>query len=361
MPKLLVLKPFPLLRLNGGDISLIERLEIIQSWGVQTKVVHALPELDRPQILQLAENQGAVVSKGSYQLGALSCEVAWGPLFHPHDLRARRPVEEFFLGVLRQENPDLVWTHYTDYFATSAALKWNPSKLWIDQTDDEYPRLQKLNEFDGLGEIYEQARYMMVASRFMKSSVRKSFSKVHSVYTPNPIADYRECTRRKSPWNPQSAWIHVNPAAVKGIDFTIELAKALPNEKFWIVGNWGAEMPASLPANIQTVDRQASLRTLFSEAKGLLVPSRWQEAFGRLPLEAMSCGLPVIASDRGGLPESVGQGGVLLPLDQKLWIEAMTQPESFWRPQIEAGYRQFEDYRKRTDRRYAALKKLWGL
>jgi glycosyltransferase involved in cell wall biosynthesis len=46
-----------------------------------------------------------------------------------------------------------------------------------------------------------------------------------------------------------------------------------------------------------------------------LLPSE-QESFGLTALEAMNCGVPVIASDVGGLPEVIvhGETGYLLPV-----------------------------------------------
>ena len=57
------------------------------------------------------------------------------------------------------------------------------------------------------------------------------------------------------------------------------------------------------------------LPLMYSSAAVLLFPSLY-EGFGLPPLEAMSCGCPVIASDRSSLPEVVGSAGVLVdPLD----------------------------------------------
>ena len=51
------------------------------------------------------------------------------------------------------------------------------------------------------------------------------------------------------------------------------------------------------------------LAILLNTATALVFPSLW-EGFGLPALEAMSCGTPVLSSDRGSLPEVVGDGGL---------------------------------------------------
>jgi glycogen(starch) synthase len=50
-----------------------------------------------------------------------------------------------------------------------------------------------------------------------------------------------------------------------------------------------------------------------NEARILVVPSRWAEPFGIVALEAIACGLAVIGSAGGGLPEAIGPCGLTFP------------------------------------------------
>lgn len=65
------------------------------------------------------------------------------------------------------------------------------------------------------------------------------------------------------------------------------------------------------------------LHALYRHATALVYPSLY-EGFGLPPLEAMACGLPVIASNAASMPEVVGDAGILLdPLDVAAWTEAI--------------------------------------
>ncbi|GAB4533164.1 MAG: glycosyltransferase family 1 protein [Ruegeria sp.] len=99
----------------------------------------------------------------------------------------------------------------------------------------------------------------------------------------------------------------------------------LPDTRLAIVGRttgarfWDnvADLKASAAANAACSDNilftgeidDAELAALLNTADALVFPSLW-EGFGLPALEAMSCGTPVLSSDRGSLPEVVGDGGL---------------------------------------------------
>jgi glycosyltransferase involved in cell wall biosynthesis len=77
-------------------------------------------------------------------------------------------------------------------------------------------------------------------------------------------------------------------------------------------GSLGSEIPAWVDYRGELPHSQ--VLALMGESRMLVVPSLWEEPFGRVAAEALACGTPVIVSDRGGLPEVVdSETGVVVP------------------------------------------------
>lgn len=99
---------------------------------------------------------------------------------------------------------------------------------------------------------------------------------------------------------------------------------------------------------------------LMEKALALVFPS-FYEGFGFPVVEAMHCGLPVIASDTSSLPELMGEAGIQVPPDDPFAIaRAMIRieaDEDLRRQLREAGYQQIRQFSWTA----AALKVLRGL
>jgi glycosyltransferase involved in cell wall biosynthesis len=64
---------------------------------------------------------------------------------------------------------------------------------------------------------------------------------------------------------------------------------------------------------IDSVRVAARLRSFSVLVQPSLTRSHWKEQFGRALMEAMACGVPVIGSDSGEIPEVIGNAGLVVP------------------------------------------------
>ena len=106
----------------------------------------------------------------------------------------------------------------------------------------------------------------------------------------------------------------------KGTDMLLELAKKVSEEIYFAFIGDGPlfqiiKKKADAMNNVIFVGRidNDKLPLYYSAADILCVPSKYEEGFGRVILEALSCGTPVVASNKGGIPEAIDETvGVLV-------------------------------------------------
>jgi glycosyltransferase involved in cell wall biosynthesis len=76
----------------------------------------------------------------------------------------------------------------------------------------------------------------------------------------------------------------------------------------------------------------------------LLMPSLWWETQGLVAIEAMVNGIPVIGSDRGAIPETLGDSGFVFGLPERLTPSSDVLPDaSEVEPWVDAVIRLWDD------------------
>jgi len=106
---------------------------------------------------------------------------------------------------------------------------------------------------------------------------------------------------------------------IKGADILLDLAKEHPDWNMLFVGTGPMEPDLQQAEreleNVRFFGRQPNheLQPFFHASDVLVVPSQYEEGFGRVIIEALSCGCPVVGSDCGGIREALGEGrGILV-------------------------------------------------
>jgi len=79
--------------------------------------------------------------------------------------------------------------------------------------------------------------------------------------------------------------------------------------------------------NVWCLPNQKDICTVYRRTAILLVPSFWEEASGRVIAEARMSGIPVLAANRGGIPEQLEGSGFLFDIPQKCLDHFGTVPD----------------------------------
>jgi glycosyltransferase involved in cell wall biosynthesis len=121
-----------------------------------------------------------------------------------------------------------------------------------------------------------------------------------------------------------------NVSEFKGGSLLVELARRLPHKPFLgVVGAYGDQIVERRLPNLTYVPQRPGLREVFA-ATGLLLMPTVQESWGRVAVEAMSSGIPVIAHYSPGIAEALSDAGLFCDRDQpEEWvrtIEALDDP-----------------------------------
>jgi len=217
--------------------------------------------------------------------------------FRPdHVLVSSEDLSHLLLREAYSAAPDrLIYLAHTPQFYPFGPASWNPDKKAAD--------------------IVRSARAIVAIGFHMQRYIRQSLGceaiVIHPpIYGSPPFARFGSIDK---------GWIlMINPCVVKGIEIFLGLAQAFPRLPFAALKGWGTTQDdlraLASHTNVTMLESVANIEEVLSKSRLLLMPSLWYEGFGLIAMEAMLRGLPVIASDSGGLAEAKQGTGFVIPI-----------------------------------------------
>ena len=160
------------------------------------------------------------------------------------------------------------------------------------------------------------------------------------------LSQYDYCDTPKS----ELAWLgRLSPekgledavAAAQQTQTPLKILGKLENQDYWdTIQRMYPDAPIDYLGFVNTQQLQATVR----HCQGLLMTPRWVEAFGNVAIEALACGVPVVAYRRGGPAEIIDHGNTG-------WL---VEPDSV--PDLVAGIQQLNRIERQHCRQQAETK-----
>ena len=191
---------------------------------------------------------------------------------------------------------------------------------------------------------------VIVPSRFVADYCREAFGLPCTALPPlfDPV---RSVAERSGP----GYLTFLDPTTAHGVHafarIADELGRRRPDIPILVVEGRGTEgdlaacgLDLNEHGNLSVMPPARDPRDYWAVTRVCLLPALGWEDQARVAAEALANGIPVIAADRGGLPEALGESGIILPLPDRLTpaTRLLPTPEEV-APWVEAVVRLWDD------------------
>ena len=186
------------------------------------------------------------------------------------------------------------WDLYNEYIAN---LK-QPKRFLVEQT------LKYIRDWDI--KTLNRVNYFIANSKFVKERIKRIYKRdAKVIYPPVNISKFTLYLEKEDFYLTASRLV-----PYKKTKLIVETFNKMPNRKLIVIGD-GEELKSIkeiAKSNIRLLGYQKDnvLISYMQRAKGFIYGA--VEDFGIVPIEAMACGTPVIALNRGGTAETIIDG-----------------------------------------------------
>jgi glycosyltransferase involved in cell wall biosynthesis len=179
-------------------------------------------------------------------------------------------------------------------------------------------------------------RWVFSSRHMLQSAVALGFDPSRTAVVHSGVDVDATARRPALPWGGRLLYLG-RIEAYKGVDTAVRGAAEIDDASLRIVGSGekaALDELSELVAALHLADRveirpavdRLGVVAELQRADAVLFPSRWAEPWGKVPLEAMAAGVPVVASGTGGSAEYLchGQNALVAPADDHAgWTAAI--------------------------------------
>lgn len=330
-PRLLWANPFCLLDTSSGaSMTVRQMLHQLVKNGYEVQVL-GCTIFDNPKGMGLLKDQYPDFKNSLHQL----IEVEDGDLSHQLVVTARTTRNHLttheeglwhsqYLYLLDSFKPDIVWFYGGQtldlLIPDEARARGIPSAFYL--ANGNYKAVRWCRDID----------LILTDSQSTADMYRTSKK---AGFAATPVGKFIDPANFVAETHERKRLLFVNPSWQKGASVVVQLALALeqkrPDIQLEVVearADWSAvlrettqklgEERATLP-NVVVTPNTSDMRGPYSRARLLLAPSLWWESSGRVLAEAMLNGIPALITNRGGMPEMIGDAGIAFDFPEECY------------------------------------------
>ncbi len=227
---------------------------------------------------------------------------------------AHFPLLNIYEAFSRADEFDIIHIHENSSILSGFFINFVKTPV-ITTLHDPFPNSKSKDKW-AVYNKFKKHNYISISNTHKKSTELK-LNFVGTVYNGIDLKKYKFQKKIKKDY---LVWLgRIYPK--KGVAEAIKIAKKA-NKKLILAGNIAKNSPASHNYFEQKIKPQfrkgkveyigevnlSQKNKLLKNAFAFLNPIQWEEPFGLVMIEAMACGTPVIAFNRGAVPEVVKDG-----------------------------------------------------
>lgn len=330
-PRLLWANPFCLLDTSSGaSMTVRQMLHQLVQHGYEVQVL-GCTIFDNPKGMGRLKEQYPDFKTSLHQL----IEVEDGALSHQVVVTARTTRNHLttheeglwysqYLYMLDSFKPDIVWFYGGQtldlLIPDEARTRGIPSAFYL--ANGSYKAVRWCRDID----------LILTDSQSTADMYRTS---KNAGFAATPVGKFIDPANFVAETHERKRLLFVNPSWQKGASVVVQLALALeqkrPDIQLEVVearADWSAvlrettkklgEERATL-SNVIVTPNTSDMRGPYSRARLLLAPSLWWESSGRVLAEAMLNGVPALITNRGGMPEMIGDAGIAFDFPEECY------------------------------------------